>query len=81
MTSLTKKKAAKGTRQEYEEELVHNALAIAWNAVVSMAWIVKDNILWVMTALVIAPESATPQTPVVNPPYALLRVPIALIIK
>ena len=73
----------KGTGQaiEYKKELVHNVLMAAWNTIVSLAKKVKDNVLCMMTALVIAPESATPQTPVVNPPYALLRVPIALIIK
>ena len=42
----------KGTRQamEYEEESVHNAPAIAQNAIVSESNKVEDNILYVMTA-------------------------------
>ena len=39
MTSLTKRLMGKGTGQaiEYEEELVHNVLTAAQNAVVSIA--------------------------------------------
>ena len=39
MTSLTERLVGDGTRQdmEYEEELVHNALAIAWDTIVLVA--------------------------------------------
>ena len=62
MTSLTERLIGKGTRQvmEYEEELVHNMLTAARNAVVSIAKKVKDNILRVMTVLVIMLLSAKP---------------------
>ena len=56
-TSLTERQAGKGTRQdmEYEEESVHNTPAIAWNAIISVAKKVEDNILHMMTALVAVP--------------------------
>ena len=62
MTSQTERLIGKGTRQvmEYEEELVHNMLTAARNAVVSIAKKVKDNILRVMTVLVIMLLSAKP---------------------
>ena len=83
MTSLTKRLMGKGTRQamEYEEDSVHIVLTAAQNAIVSIAKKVKDNILCMMTALVIMLPSAMLQTPVANPPNALCRVPNALIIK
>ena len=56
-------------------------LTAALNAVVSIAKKVEDNILHMMTALVITPLSAMLQTLVANPLSALLRVPNALIIK
>ena len=57
MTNLTKRLACKGTRNymNYEEESVYNALAAEWNAVVSMASQIEDNVLCMMTVLVIAP--------------------------
>ena len=66
---------------EYEEELVHNALTAAHNAVVSVAKKVKDNVLCVMTAPVVTPPSAVPKTPEANPPGILPKAPNALIIK
>ena len=83
MTSLTKRLTGKGIRQvmEYEEELVHNVPTAAQNAIVSVPKKVEDNVLHVMTTLVIKLSSAMPQTPAVNPPSALLRAPNALIIK
>ena len=59
MTSLTKRLTGEGTGQamEYEEELVHNVLTAAQNAIVSIAKKVKDNVLHVMTVLVIVPCS------------------------
>ena len=83
MISLTKRLVGKGTRQdmEYEEELVHNALAIAQNAIVLVAKKVEDNILHVITAPVAALQPAAPQDPVANPPCALLKAPNALVIK
>ena len=66
---------------EYEEELVHNALMAACNAVVSVAKKVEDNVLRVMTALVVKPPSAMPTTPEANPPGVLPKVPNALVIK
>ena len=55
MMCLTKRLLGKGTRQdmEYEEELMHNVPAIAWNAIVSVAKKVEDNFLHMMTALVV----------------------------
>ena len=83
MMSLTERLAGEGTRQdmEYEEELVHNALAIAWNTIISAAMKVEDNVLHVMTAPVIAPQPTVPQDAMANPPHALLKVPNALVIK
>ena len=45
---------------EYEEKFVHNALAVAQNAIVSMAKKVKDNILHRSTALVMVPQPTMP---------------------
>ena len=45
---------------EYEEELVHNALAIGWNAIISAAKKVEDNVLCMMTALVATQQPTTP---------------------
>ena len=83
MTNLTKRLTGKGTRQaiEYEEELVHNVLTAAQNAIVSIARKVKDNILHVMTTPVITPPSTEPKTPAANLLSALLREPNTLIIK
>ena len=83
MTSLTERLTGEGTGQamEYEEELVHNAPMAACNAVVSVAKKVKDNVLRVMTVLVVTPPSAMLKTPEANPPGILLKVPNALIIK
>ena len=83
MTSLTKRLTGEGTVQamEYEEELVHNVLTAAQNAVVSIAKKVKDNVLHMMTVLVIVPQSTAQQSPAANLPHALLRVPNAFIIK
>ena len=83
MTSLTKRLMGEGTGQamEYEEELVHNAPMAARNAIVSMAKKVEDNVLCVMTALVIMPPSAMPKTPEANPPGVLPKAPNALVIK
>ena len=55
MTSLTDRLVGEGTRQdmEYEEELVQNTLDIAWNTIISVAKKVKDNVLHVMSTLVI----------------------------
>ena len=47
---------------EYEEELVHNAPMAARNAVVSVAKKVEDNVLHVMSAPVVMPPSAVPNT-------------------
>ena len=83
MTSLTKRLTGKGTGQamEYEEESVHNVPTAARNAVVSMAKKVEDNVLHVMTALVITPPSAMPKTPEANPLGVLPKAPNALVIK
>ena len=83
MTSLTERLMGKGTGQvmEYEEESVHNAPTAARNAVISVAKKVEDNILRVMTALVITPPSAVPSTPEANPPGVLPKAPNALVIK
>ena len=43
---------------EYEEELVHNAPTIAWNAILLVARKVEDNVLCMMTALVTVPQLA-----------------------
>ena len=66
---------------EYEEELVHNVLMAARNAIVSMAKKVEDNVLRVMTVPVIMPPSATPTTPEANSPGVLPKAPNALVIK
>ena len=83
MTSLTERLTGKGTGQamEYKEELVHNTPMAAHNTAVSIAKKVKDNILHVMTALVITPPSAMPKTPEANLLGILPKVPNALIIK
>ena len=83
MTSLTERLTGEGTGQvmEYEEESVHNALTAARNAIVSMAKKVEDNVLRVMTAPVVTPPSAAPNTPEANPPGVLPKVPNALVIK
>ena len=62
-------------------ELVHNVVTAACNAIVSIAKKVEDNILHVMTVLVITLPSAMPKAPAANLPSALLRVPNALVIK
>ena len=86
--SLTERLVVKGTRQDmdYEEKLVYNAPAIAWNAATtfwatSVAKKVVDNVLRMMTALLIVPQPAIPQDPVANPPSTLLKVYNALVIK
>ena len=73
----------KGTRQtmEYEEELVHNMATSVHNAVVSVAKKVKDNVLRVMTALVVTLPSATPKNLESNPLGVLPKAPNALVIK
>ena len=83
MTSLTKRLTGKGTGQvmEYEEELVHNSPMAARNIVVSVAKKVENNVLHVMTALVITPPSAVPNTPETNPLGILPKAPNALVIK
>ena len=53
----------------------------AQNTIVSIAEKVKDNVLYVITALVIAPKSAAQQNPAANLLHTLLRVPNAFIIK
>ena len=60
MMSLTERLTHEGTRQdmEHEEESVHNALDIAQNAIVLVAKKVENNVLCVMTAPVIAPQTA-----------------------
>ena len=72
-----------GTRQaiKYEEELVHNAPTAARNAIVSVAKKVEDNVLRVMTAPVVTPPSAAPNTPEADPPGILPKAPNALVIK
>ena len=83
MTSLTERLAGKDTRQdmEYEEKLVHNVLAIAWNAIILVAKKVDDNVLHMMTAPVIVPQPAILQNPAANLLCALVKAPNALIIK
>ena len=66
---------------EYEEESQHNVPTTTHNAVVSIAKKVEDNVLHVMTMLVITLPSATLKSPATNPPSTLLRVPNALVIK
>ena len=66
---------------EYKEELVHNVPTAAQKAIVFMAKKVKDNVLHVMTALIITPPSATLKIPEANPPGALPKTPNALVIK
>ena len=66
---------------EYKEELVHNALMAARNAVMSMAKKVKDNVLHVMTAPVVTLPSAVPTTQEADSPGVLPKAPNALVIK
>ena len=66
---------------EYEEESVHNAPAIAWNAIVSVAKKVEDTNLHVMTAPIIMPKPVVPQDPAANLPHALLKASNTLVIK
>ena len=83
MTSLTKRLMGKGNRQvmDYKEDLVHNMLTTAQNAIVSAAKKVEDNVLHVITTSVITLPSAMLKTPAANPLSALLRAPNALVIK
>ena len=83
MTSLTKRLTGEGTGQamEYKKELVHNMPTAARNAIVSVAKKVKDNVLHVMTALVVMPPSAMPKIPEANLLGILPKVPNALVIK
>ena len=83
MTSLTERLTGKGTRQamEYKEESVHNAPKAAHNAIVSMAKTVKNNVLHVMTALVVMPPSTMLKTPEANPLGVLPKAPNTLVIK
>ena len=83
MNSPTKRLMGKGTGQamEYKEDSVCNVPMAARSNIVSIAKKVEDNILHVMTALVIAPQSAMLQTPAANQPHTVLRVPNAFIIK
>ena len=83
MTSLTERLTGEGTGQaiEYEEESVHNALTAARNAIVSVAKKVEDNILSVMTALVVTPPSTAPKTPEADPLGVLPKALNALVIK
>ena len=60
---------------------MHNVPMAARNAVVSVAKNVEDNILCVMTTLVITPPSAIPKTPGANPPGTPPKAPNALVIK
>ena len=83
MTSPIERLAGKDTGQamDYEEELVHNAPAIAQNAIISMAKKVKDNTLSVMAVPIIMLQPNTLQNQSANPLHALLKVPNALDIK
>ena len=65
---------------EYEEESMHNALAIAQNAV-SVAKNVEDKVLHVMIAPAIAPQPAMPSNPVANLLHILLKLLKSLVIK
>ena len=73
----------KGTGQamEYKKELVHNVPTAARNAIVPVAKKVKDNVLCVMTALVITLLSAVLKIPEANPLGILPKAPNALVIK
>ena len=66
---------------EYEEESVHNAPTATRNAIMSVAKKVEDNVLCVMTAPVVTPPSAVPNTPEADPLGVLLKAPNALVIK
>ena len=83
MTSLTERLAGEGIRQdmEYEEELMHNALTIAQNSIISVAKKVEDSVLYMMIAPVFMPHHAAPQDPVANPLHTLVKAPNALVIK
>ena len=83
MTSLTKRLTGKGTRQamEYKEESVHNVPTAARNAIVSVAKRVEDNTLCMMTAPVITPPFAMLKMPIANPLGTLPKVCNALVIK
>ena len=59
----------------------HNVPAGAWNTIVSLAKKVGDNILHMMTIMVIVPQTTTLKNPAANPLHALLGVPNALVIK
>ena len=83
MTSVIQRLLAKGTghKIEYKDELVHNVVALTQNAIMSVASKVKDNVLLVMTTLVIVLQNTMPSNPVANPPHALLKAPNALVIR
>ena len=66
---------------EYEEEPVHNVLAVAWNAVISVAFKFVDNIVCVVIALVIMMQPTVDPSPATKLPYTLLKAPKALVIK
>ena len=83
MTSLTERLMGEGTGQamEYEEESVHNAPMAAHNAVMSVAKKVEDSVLHVITAPVVPPPSAAPNTPEADPPGIVPKAPNALVMK
>ena len=74
MTSLTESLTGKGTQQaiEHEEKLVHNVPMAAQNTIVSIAKKVENNVLHMMTTLVVALQFAALQTPVANLLHVLL---------
>ena len=74
ITSLTERLVGKGIRHDmkYEEQLMHNAPAIAQNGVMFETLKVENNTLHIMTALVIMPQPATLTNLLANLLYTLV---------
>ena len=61
--------------------MVHKVLAIAQNAIMSVAKKVKDNIIHMINATVIMMQPTVLENPVAYLPCTLLKVPNGLVIK
>ena len=66
---------------EYKEESVHNALTVAYNAVVYIVLNADNNILCIMIVPVIALQLDALSNPAANLLPTLLKAPNALVIK
>ena len=84
ISSITKRLEGKGTGIlliKYKEDLVCNALAVAWNAVMLLALKVEDNVLHIMIVPAIAPQLDALSNSLAKLPCTFFKVLHALIIK